>query len=108
MLALPFPPASIIPVVVFAAIGCIMFAALAVTRYTESRRNAGSLSPDQETVNARKCRYCRRGESLLREESVRMDGDDLIDVRFYVCSHCGLPQWLVDRHGVTPRPLSSS
>jgi hypothetical protein len=54
-------------------------------------------------TSRRHCCYCRRGAAVLREESVRFDGDDVVDVRCYVCTGCGLPQWWVGRRHLAPR-----
>lgn len=67
-------------------------------------RDEPSRSAEDSTDVARKdCRYCRRGTAILREETVRFEGDDMIDVRCYVCSGCGLPQWWVGRRRLAPR-----
>ena len=46
---------------------------------------------------ARRCRYCRLGRAFLHEEKVRVEDDDLVEVRLFVCGTCGLPTWSVER-----------
>lgn len=57
-------------------------------------------SPSSDDASSRHCRYCCFGRSSLRGESVRVEGDDLIEVKCYVCRSCGLPHWTVDRSPV--------
>ena len=102
MFALPNPPVAFSPLVVTVSFGLAVVIAFVVLRVAASQR-PGSPPPNiPEASDARKCRYCRRGEALLREESVRLEGDDLVGVRCYVCSSCGLPQWWVERRGISP------
>lgn len=46
---------------------------------------------------SQRCRYCVLGYSRLSEEKIRCEGNDLVEVRTFVCANCGLPQWTVDR-----------
>lgn len=102
MFALPDPPALLSPMILAVSIGLIVAIAFLLLRLVASRR-AGASSPDPHmSEDARRCQYCRRGEALLREETVRLDGDDLVDVRCYVCANCGLPQWWIQRRGISP------
>ena len=48
----------------------------------------------------RHCRYCHWGKAFMKEETARVEGDDLVEVRCYVCTSCGLPQWSVERSPV--------
>jgi hypothetical protein len=49
----------------------------------------------------RHCRYCRWGNAVLHEESVRFEDRDRVTVRCYFCHSCGLPQWFVRRVPLT-------
>lgn len=51
----------------------------------------------------RRCRYCHFGHARLSEESAHVEGDDLVEVRCFVCRSCGLPQWNVQRSPVLRR-----
>jgi hypothetical protein len=103
MFALPNPPALFSPLALTITIGLIVAIAFLLLRVAVLSRRAGTALPEGQTQDdARKCQYCRRGEATLREETVRLDGDDLVDVRCYVCSSCGLPQWWIQRRGVSP------
>jgi hypothetical protein len=103
MFALPNPPVLISPMILTVTIGLIIAIAFLLLRVAVVSRRAGSAPPDgHASDDARKCQYCRRGEATLREETVRLDGDDLVDVRCYVCSSCGLPQWWIQRRGISP------
>lgn len=44
-----------------------------------------------------RCRYCVLGYARLSEEKIRCEGDDLVEVRTFVCANCGLPQWTIER-----------
>lgn len=46
---------------------------------------------------SQRCRYCVLGYSRLSEEKIRCEGNDLVEVRTFVCANCGLPQWTVER-----------
>ena len=103
MFALPNPPVLLSPMILATSIGLIVVIAFLLLRVAVVSRRARNAVPDgQTTQDARKCQYCRRGEATLREETVRLDGDDLVDVRCYVCSSCGLPQWWIQRRGISP------
>ncbi len=102
MFALPSPPAAFSPLMLIVSLGLAAVIAFVVFRVVESPRRGSSPPTVQGTSDARKCRYCRRGEALLREESVRLEGEELVGVRCYVCSNCGLPQWWVERRGISP------
>jgi hypothetical protein len=103
MFALPHPPALFPSPLLLVALGALLVAAGLLALNFAVFRRQGAPSPaitmDAET---RKCRYCRRGDAVLREESVRLEGDDLVDVRCYVCAGCGLPQWWIGRRAITP------
>jgi hypothetical protein len=101
MFALPNPPALLSPLLLTVSIGIILAIVFMVFRVVASRESAPS-PPQHVPSDARKCQYCRRGEAILREETVRLDGDDLVDVKCYVCSNCGLPQWWIERRGISP------
>jgi hypothetical protein len=49
---------------------------------------------------SRKCRYCFFGRARLAEQTARVEADDLVHVRCWVCSSCGLPHWTVTRSPV--------
>jgi hypothetical protein len=51
-------------------------------------------------VAKRKCRYCWFGRAQLTEQTARVEADDLVTVRCWVCSSCGLPHWTVTRSPV--------
>jgi hypothetical protein len=102
MFALPNPPVAFSPLVVTVSFGLAAVVAFVVFRVAASQRWRSSPPSDQAESDARKCRYCRRGEALLREETVRLEGEELVGVRCYVCSNCGLPQWWVERRGIIP------
>jgi hypothetical protein len=103
MFALPNPSVALSPVIVTVSIGLAVAIAFTVFRAVMSC-HPNSKSPGPHAASdARKCRYCRRGEAVLREETVRLDGEDLVGVRCYVCSSCGLPQWWIERRGISPR-----
>jgi hypothetical protein len=102
MFALSSPLPSFSPVELTVAFGLAIAIAFIVMRVVTSREQSHSPSHQREVSEERKCRYCRRGSAVLREETVRLDGDDLVDVRCYVCTSCGLPQWSVERRGIRP------
>jgi hypothetical protein len=45
----------------------------------------------------RHCRYCRWGNAVLHQESIKFEERDRVTVRCYFCHSCGLPQWFVQR-----------
>ena len=103
MFALPNPPVAFSPLIVTVSFGLAAVVAFVVFRVVAAQHQE-TLPPNVPAASdARKCRYCRRGEALLREETVRLEGEDLVGVRCYVCSSCGLPQWWVERRGISPR-----
>jgi hypothetical protein len=56
-----------------------------------------------EPIEHRHCRYCFLGRAHLHDESLRLEGDDLVEVKCFVCKACGLPQWSVARSPVLRR-----
>ena len=54
----------------------------------------------------RRCRYCVLGRARMTEQTARIEADDLITTRCWVCSACGLPHWTVTRSPVL-KPVSS-
>lgn len=86
----------------FIAIGLAAVIAFVIFRFAVTRSHEDSNPGAQSGSDARKCKYCRRGVAVLREETVRLDGEDLVGVRCYVCGGCGLPQWWVERRGISP------
>jgi uncharacterized protein with PIN domain len=54
----------------------------------------------------RRCRYCLMGRARLTEQTVRIEADDLVTVRCWACSSCGLPHWTVTRSPVL-KPVKS-
>jgi hypothetical protein len=102
MFALPSPPTFFLPLELTVAFGLAIAVAVMVMRVVTSRERSNSAANQREQPEVRKCRYCRRGSAALREETVRLDGDDLVDVRCYVCASCELPQWSVERRGIRP------
>ena len=101
MFALPNLSIGLLPLIVV-AIGLAAMVAFSVFRTVVTRFREPSHPDSQGGPDVRKCKYCRRGVAMLREETVRLDGDDLVDVRCYVCTGCGLPQWWVERRGISP------
>lgn len=67
-------------------------------RFQESRRER----IDPLGMTKRHCCYCRWGEARLVEESTKFDGEDIVDVRCFACTRCGLPYWMVNRSPVFP------
>ncbi|MGH2447028.1 MAG: hypothetical protein ACRDFS_00250 [Chloroflexota bacterium] len=53
-------------------------------------------------VRHRRCRYCHLGQVCPAGESVKCEGDDLVEVTCYVCRRCGLPQWIIRRTALIP------
>jgi hypothetical protein len=102
MFALPSLSLLISPLLLTLAFGLAIAIAFIVMRVATSRAESNFPTNQPAESDVRKCRYCRRGSASLREETVRLDGDDLVDVRCYVCSNCGLPQWSVERRGIRP------
>jgi hypothetical protein len=102
MFALPSPPSLLSPWILIISVGLTVAIAFIVIHVVATREETASPANQHTDSNARKCQYCSRGEAQLREETVRLDGDDLVDVRCYVCSSCGLPQWWVERRGISP------
>ena len=51
----------------------------------------------------RACRYCFFGRAQLLEQSAHVEGDDLVEVKLFACTSCGLPQWSVSRGPVMAR-----
>jgi hypothetical protein len=51
-------------------------------------------------VAKRKCRYCLLGRARLTEQTARVEADDLVTLRCWVCGSCGLPHWTVTRSPV--------
>lgn len=59
--------------------------------------------PEMASVEHRRCRYCFLGWAKICDERAQVEGDDLVEVRCYVCRSCGLPQWTVERSPVLRR-----
>lgn len=102
MFALPNPPLTVLAFVLSVSVGLIVVITFIVMNTVSRRRREHSTGDTLGASETRKCRYCRRGEAELRDETVRLDGEDLVGVRCYACSHCGLPQWVVERRGISP------
>ncbi|HLJ68892.1 MAG TPA: hypothetical protein VKX16_16165 [Chloroflexota bacterium] len=77
-------------------LGVVAYAARYVFLLLADRRAASSGQP----AATRQCRYCHLGRARVREENASIEGDDLVEVRCYVCGSCGLPQWTVQRSPV--------
>jgi hypothetical protein len=96
-----------LPLVAVVVVAAVLVTGLAGFLLLASRRELahGRLTPrhhrDEGPNRRRRCRYCYWGQAELTEETVRLDGDHLVDVRCFVCGSCGLPQWWVDRTPVT-------
>jgi hypothetical protein len=90
------PLAIIASAVLVCVTSCIVFVP-AVYRKVSSRFWLGGWG---DTTHQRRCRYCRLGRAQLHEETARVEGDDLVEVRCFVCRSCGLPQWTVNRSAV--------
>ncbi len=82
-----------VAVAVSLAVGVGFMAHQAYSRAVERRL----LRTDPTQLDHRHCRYCYWGKAHLTEENVHVEGDDLVDVRCFVCRSCGLPQWIVSR-----------
>lgn len=67
--------------------------------FTESRQRRSDILAVPTAY--RHCQYCRWGDAVLHEESVKYEDQDRVTVRCYVCNSCGLPQWFVHRTSVT-------
>lgn len=102
MFALPHPSLAYLPGILAVSFGLAALIAFVVFRVAASQRRGISPSHTHAASDARKCRYCRRGEAVLREETFRLEGEDLVGIRCYVCPSCGLPQWWVERRGISP------
>lgn len=53
--------------------------------------------PAEADYAPRRCRYCHWGSADMIEESMQVDGEDIVAVRLYGCRRCGMPQWFLDR-----------
>jgi hypothetical protein len=80
-----------------ALVGASMLGAIHAWLETRQRHAEIRAAP----TACRHCRYCRKGEAYLHDESVKYEDHDRVTVRCYVCSSCGLPQWFVQREPVT-------
>jgi len=56
-------------------------------------------------VAKRRCKYCLFGRALMTEQKVHIEQDDLVSVRCWACTSCGLPHWTVRRSPVL-KPVS--
>jgi hypothetical protein len=75
-------------------VGCVLgFFLYRIRARSESR---AGISPDRQRY-CRACQYCRTGEALLVDETIRVESGELVETKCYVCASCGLPQWLVTR-----------
>lgn len=62
-----------------------------------ARLRGDSLTYADDFGEHRRCCYCHKDEAQLCEESMMVEGHDLVETRLYACSHCGFPQWIVTR-----------
>jgi hypothetical protein len=98
---------SHLPVFVLGAAICltlVVLTALSLRTRPLYRRGGTGVEAERDD-NTRACRYCRGGIAVLVEETIRLDGDELINVSCFACNQCGLPQWSVDRKVSSPRVL---
>jgi hypothetical protein len=97
LLAFHLPlPVLLIPLVVLCAAMLCVVAHHLMCRLEEARR----LRTDPLSVTRYHCRYCRWGISQMEDETVRFEGDDIVETRRFVCKRCGLPQWIVLRTSI--------
>lgn len=92
-------------IIAAACVGLFVVAALLFTFREQATSLTGRIADLFRASHSdlRPCRYCFLGRAHLHEESVRVDGDDLVEVRCWVCRSCGLPQWTVARTAVLKR-----
>lgn len=96
---MPLPISPMLVYIFVAAGGAVILASL-VLLVRETYYLAASLWFPRAAMphhERKACRYCRLGRATLSDESVRVEGDDLVEVRCFVCCSCGLPQWTVIR-----------
>lgn len=99
---MPLSMDHIFPLVLACLLGAGILAAVAMLAAHAIARATGSTLWFRKRGGAecKHCRYCYFGCSRLHEETARVEGDDLVEVRCFVCSSCGLPQWTVQRSAV--------
>ncbi len=68
-----------------------------------ARQSAAGGDGVVKTPVCKRCQYCTLGYARMTEERVRCEGDKLVEVRCFVCSSCGLPQWTVCRIPIIER-----
>src|SRR3954467_13991766 len=72
-----------------------------IIAYLTSRTRKGTISNQSETGRARTatrpCCYCTSRSARLLNEAIRVESDELVETRCFVCDRCGLPQWHVTR-----------
>lgn len=90
---------------VLAGVGSIVLGALIILFHTQINSFLWAVGDRVRLPHGerRGCRYCLFGCARLREEHTRVEGDDLVEVRCWVCASCGLPQWTVARTAVLKR-----
>jgi hypothetical protein len=93
----PAEPLSVLLPTASIVLAGLVFAAAGLGRrlWCSARRaRAARAYPYEMTLP---CRYCHWGMSELADETVRFEGQDLVDVRCFVCRSCGLPEWSISR-----------
>lgn len=60
----------------------------------------GPGSAADEDTGSKRCLYCRVGEALLLDETIRIESGEMVETKRFVCAACGLPQWVVTRSRV--------
>lgn len=100
---MPNVPALDVPLLYLLAalivLTCVLICAAVyyfMLRLEETRR----LRIDPLSVTHYHCRYCTWGVARMEDESVRFEGDDIVETRRFVCSRCGLPHWIVLRTSI--------
>ena len=91
---------SLVLIVILSGLVVGFVGALAVVAPHAYRYVVETVRTRSDGVERRPCRYCRFGRAYLHEETARVEGDDLVEVRCFVCRSCGLPQWIVLRSPV--------
>lgn len=83
----------LVPLLIVAGVVACLAVYHGFVRFEEIRR----LRTDPLSVTSCHCRYCHWGVARMEDDRVRFEGDDIVETRRFVCSRCGLPQWIVLR-----------
>jgi hypothetical protein len=93
-------PESLVLIVILSGLVVGFVGAVTVVAPHAYRFVVETVHTPSDGVERRRCRYCKFGKAHLHEETARVEGDDLVEVRCFVCRSCGLPQWIVLRSPV--------